>query len=193
MEHEHPGDLNVLHEKADLSLEDTRTDSGGVAAVCACGDELGASYYAFSHNLVRNDDTPILIEFEAERSACAVDGMDFLYTAFQLGDPDRARPVLERVFGKAVLRYADRAWVSDDQEFRIAQCDLAIHDPKVIQAHYANDLVLGGRHGTVFRNAFTITLPVGSESIKRVWAPSEFPALAKPEVSLNDVRLVSRA
>ena len=44
MTHEHPGDLNVLYRKPNLSRDDTRPDTRAVAAVCACGDELGAAY-----------------------------------------------------------------------------------------------------------------------------------------------------
>lgn len=192
MEHEHPGDLDALHTKPDLSLDDTRSQTGAVAAVCACGDELGASYYACSHNLTSNNDTPILIEFEAAVSASAVDGKDFLYTAFQLGDPERALPVLERSFGTAVLRYAEKAWSSEEQSFRIAQCDLAIHDADVIEAHYANDLVLAGRHGTIFRSAFTVALPVRPESIIRVWSPSNTPIMLQPAITLTDILRVAR-
>lgn len=191
-EHQHPGDLDALHRKPDLSLDDTRPKTGAVAAVCACGDELGASYYACSHNLTSNNDTPILIEFEAAKSASAVDGKDFLYTAFQFGGAERALPVLERSFGKAVLRYAEKAWLSEEQSFRVAQCDLAIHDPDVIEAHYANDVVLAGRYGTIFRSAFTVALPVRPESITRVWSPSHAPTLPKPVVTLTDILRVAR-
>lgn len=187
MEHEHPGDLNALYVKPDLSLKGTSPGIKAVAAVCACGDELGAAYYACSHNLSPDNDTPILIEFEAPQSAAAVDGKDFLYTTFQLGDPERARHVLERSFGKAVLRYADRAWSSEDQSFRIAQCDLAIHDPEVVEAHHSNEVVLAGRYKTIFRSAFTIELPVHPEAIINVWSPSHTPAMPTPGVRLHDI------
>lgn len=187
MEHEHPGDLDALYMKPDLSRDDTRPGTRAVAAVCACGDELGASYYACSHNLSSDDDTPILIEFEAAVSASAVDGRDFLYTAFQLGDPERALPVLERSFGTAVLRYAERAWSSEDQSFRVAQCDLAIHDPEVVEAHHANEIVIAGRYGTIFRSAFTVALPVRPASIIRVRSPTTIPTLPIPAVSLADI------
>lgn len=192
MTHEHPGNLNVLYRKPNLSREDTRPDTRAVAAVCACGEKLGAAYYACSHNLTSDNDTPILIEFEAPQSAAAIDGKDFLYTTFQIGDPERARHVLERSFGKAVLRYADRAWSSEDQSFRVALCDLAIHDPEVIEAHHANDVVLAGRHKTIFRSAFTVELPVPPESIINVWSPSDTPAMLSPGVRLNDILRITR-
>ena len=56
-----------------------------------------------------------------------VDGRDFLYTLFQLGDPVRARPIVERAYGRAILRFVDRAW-SAQNEHRIALCDLAVQD-----------------------------------------------------------------
>lgn len=187
MEHEHPGDLANLFEKHDLSTEDTRSGSGAVAAVCGCGDESGAIYYACRHNRNSDHNTPILIEFEADKSVAAVDGKDFLYSVFQGGDPERARPVLERSFGMAVKRYADRAWSSEDQSFRIAMCDLAIHDPEVIEAHHKNELVLSGRYGTIFRSAFTVTLPVSPEAIIRVSHPISTQFLPQPDVRLVDL------
>jgi hypothetical protein len=78
-------------------------------------------------------------------------GTDFLYTVFQMGEPDRARTVLENSFGKAILRYAEKAWVSDDQRYRIALCDLAIYDPEVVQAHHTATPIIAGRYGTLFR------------------------------------------
>lgn len=187
MTHEHPGNLEVLHLRPELSLDDTRPGTGSVAAVCACGDETGAMYYACSHNKSAKDDTPILIEFTANGSNSAIDGRDFLYTAFQMGDPDLARPILERCFGTAILAYADRAWSSEDQSFRIAQCDLAIHDPDVVEAHHANELVLAGRYKTRFRSAFTIALPVNPEAIVNVSSPSALFAMPRPNVRLSDI------
>jgi hypothetical protein len=81
-----------------------------------------------------------------------VDGRDFLYTIFQLGDPQLARPIIERIFGIAILRYIDRAWSSDGRE-RIALCDLAVQDDAVVLAHAGNKTVIGGRYGTRFRSA----------------------------------------
>jgi len=153
MEHLHPGPLKALLGKVDLSLEDTRPRSANwKPAVCACGEYWGAAYYAWCHNRSGENDTPIIVEFEADKNSVAVDGKDFLYTAFQLGDPERARSILKRGFGPAVLSYADRAWSSEKQSYRIALCDLAIHDLDVVNAHHANDLVFAGRYRTVFRN-----------------------------------------
>ena len=187
MEHEYPGDLNRLFAKPDLSRNDTRPGTNTEAAVCACGELEGAAYYAFRHNQTSENDTPIIIEFEAEISVVAVDGKDFLYTAFQGGDPDKARAVLECSFGTAVLRYAEKAWATENQSFRVAQCDLAIHDPDVIEAHYLSSVVLGGLGRTVFRNAFTVALPVRPEAIQRVWLPNEPLSLPMPDVLFSDI------
>ena len=117
----------------------------------------------------------------------AVDGKDFLYTVFQFGAPERAREMLRSVFGPRVLRYAEVAWISRDTERAIALCDLAIHDPEAIQAHYASALVLAGRCRTAFRNAFTIALPIQPESIHVVYSPATISDLPTPEVSLGDL------
>lgn len=191
MTHEHPGDLKSLFVKPDLSPDDTRPGAMAVAAVCACGDETGALYYGISHNRSAENDTPIFIEFEAELSQTAVDGKDFLYTAFQMADPVRARPVLERCFGAAILKYADRAWSTEDQSYRIAQCDLAIHDSDVVAAHHSNQLVLAGRHKTLFRSAFTVALPVQPEAIVKVFSPVAPYSMPRPDVMLRDILRVS--
>jgi hypothetical protein len=96
---------------------------------------------------------------------------------------------LERSFGRPVLRYAERAWASDNKEERIALCDLASHDPDVLEAHYHSNLVIAGRYGTVFRNAFIVRLPITHEAVVRVWSPMEPPEFPIPEVSLEDVWL----
>ena len=64
-----------------------------------------------------------------------------------------------------MLRYADSAWKRTSQEARIALCDLAVYDPEVIRAHYDNELVLGGRYGTIFRNAFLVKAPVPASAL----------------------------
>jgi hypothetical protein len=180
----HPGDVHALFSSPGVSLSDTRPESRpALPAICACGEIMGAAYYAFSHNRSAKDDTPVIIEFEAPADTVAVDGRDFLYTVFQMGKPERARPVLERAFGAAVLRYAERAWDTDDQQARIALCDLACYDASVVAAHHANTLALGGRHNTVFRNAFIVRLPVEGAAIVRVWSPSDEPDLPAPELT----------
>ncbi|WP_191060533.1 hypothetical protein [Geminicoccus harenae] len=115
MEFRHPGDLDALFAKTDLSLVDTRPDGVQVDfGVCACGEEMGAAYYAWQHNRTVENTTPIIIEFDAPDDAVSIDGSDFLYTVFSLGQPELARPVLKHVFGNRILRYADRAWLSKE-------------------------------------------------------------------------------
>lgn len=185
-EYRHPGSLDALFAKHDFSTQDTRpTNQAGVPAVCACGEEMGAAYYAWKHNRTRENDTPIIVEFEADADVVAVDSRDFLATVFQLGAPAAARPALARIFGDAVLRYADRAWATDNQDARIALVDLARHDSAVVKANYANTAVLGGRHSTVFRSAFVVKLP--ARSIVRVWSPTERPSFPVPEIEFSSL------
>ena len=125
--------LIFLFSKSNLSTDDTRNQERETSVICACGEYLGAAYYALNHNRTEVNDTPIVIEFEADMSSVAVDGRDFLYTAFQMGDSARARPVLRAAFGDAVLRYAESAWDTGNQKKRIALCDLAVNDPAVIR------------------------------------------------------------
>lgn len=197
--HEYGRSYNLYHQplaqpealfaKPDLTTEDTRGKHLPVEpAICACGDEEGAAHYAWRHNRHGEDDTPVMVSFEAPMDDVAVDGRDFLYVAFQLGVPDRARDVLTRVFGPRVLRYAERAWERKDGQYDIAMCDLATLDPEVIAAHHANRTVVAGRHRTVFRSAFTVRMPVEPGRILHVWSPQVAPRPTIPEVNLDDVR-----
>jgi len=145
MEFQHPGDLDALVSKSDLSLEDTRPKNGNIfPGICACGEVAGAAYYAWQHNRKGVNATPILIEFDAPDDLVSIDGRDFLYTAFQMCDPELAgpSPALAKVFGDHILRYARRAWAMKEQS--IPLCDLACYDPEVVRAHHANTVVLGG-------------------------------------------------
>jgi len=71
----------------------TRPDSPTPPWVCACSDETGARYYACQHNYSGTNNSPILISFDADPRDVIIDGRDFLYTTFQLGEPLRARPI----------------------------------------------------------------------------------------------------
>ena len=46
--------------------------------MCACGDEEGTAFYAWIHNKTDEDNTPVIVEFEADIATVAVDGRDFL-------------------------------------------------------------------------------------------------------------------
>lgn len=112
----------------------------------------------------------ILITLEVDQADVVIDGRDFLATIFQLGNPAASRGVLERLFGPAILRYADRAWSVPALETRrrIACCDLARQDDAVIAAHAAKELVIGGRYRTRFSSAFMVRAPVAAERIVSV-------------------------
>jgi hypothetical protein len=182
-----PPNRIALFSKDNLTTEDTRSDElEELPFVCACGEFNGAAYYACSHNWSEQNNVPLIIEFDVDARSVALDGRDFLYRAFQGGRPEIARPVLVDCFGPNILQYVDRAWRSDDQQFRIAMCDLAIQDPAVINDHYRNTRVIAGRHKTVFRNAFLIQLPVPASAIisVRTDVTFEFPVI---DYTLDDI------
>lgn len=188
MSYAHPGPLDALFAKDDLSTNDTRPKNGkSLPAVCACGELEGAIHYACKHNRTARDNTPVIVEFEADSESVSVDGRDFLYTTFQGGSPEKSGPILEKLFGKAILRYAEIAWNSDCQDFRISLCDLAVYDPEIIRAHHANDVVIEGRYGTVFRNAFIVKVPIEPEAVVRVWSPLPPRDFSRPAIFLGDV------
>jgi hypothetical protein len=180
--------LDQLWRLPVVTLAATRPVGQTPPWTCACADEAGARFYACQHNRSAKNDTPLLITFDADTADVIVDGRDFLYTLFQMGDPKRARPVAERLFGSAILRYVDRAWSSEDHEQRIAICDLAVQDDAVVRAHAANRVVIEGRHRTRFRNAFMVRLPVPSERIVDVRVIEIDLCVPDAEVSLDSIQ-----
>jgi hypothetical protein len=188
---ERPNNPEALFEKPDLSMDDTQGPrETAPVGICFCGEESSAAVYACERNIHRDNDTPILIEIEANPETVAIDGRDFLYSIFQLGDPQKAAPALERLFGPKILRFAEAAWSSTDQSKRIALCDLAIHDRQIVANHYENRLVIGGRHSTRFYNAFKIKLPIEPTAIIRVWRPDSSPKLPPIDVAFTDIILL---
>lgn len=179
--------LDELRRLPWITLADTRPEIDNPSWVCACSDEESALYYACMHNKSGDDDTPILIAFEADIRDVIVDGRDFLYTVFQLGNPVRSRPVIEQIFGPAVLPYADRAWSGDRKE-SIPVCDLAVQDDAVVLAHAANRMVIAGRFATRFRSAFLVRTPVVANRIADVRIVGGQFELPESQVSLNDLR-----
>jgi hypothetical protein len=163
----------ALFQKEDLSTTDTQgADSSPYKAICACGDELGASYYALVHNVcMDSDERSYVIEFAAPADHVSIDGRDFLYTCFQLWDRestdyyDAQCKALDHLFGSAILRYFQKAARSQDQQFRIAMCDLACQDPDVIRAHIKNTITIEGRYQVVFRSAFFVRVPIEASQI----------------------------
>ena len=187
---EKPNNPESLFEKLDLSTDDTRGPrETAPVGICFCGEKSSAAVYSCERNVYRNDDTPILIEIEASSEIVAVDGRDFLFGAFELGDPEKAASALETFFGPKILRFAQSAWRSTDHDKRLALCDLAIHDCDVIAHHYKNRMVIGGRHSTRFFTAFIIKLPIEPASIVRVWKPDTSPELPPISVDFFDIIL----
>jgi hypothetical protein len=179
--------LDELRRLNPLSLAETR--SGPTQPrVCACGDKGGAAYYACTHNKSAQNDSSIIITFEADIDDVIIDGRDFLYTVFQGGDPARAREPARKLFGDALLPYLDRAWKTTDQQERVALCDLATQDDDVIRAHVANTIVMGGRYRTLYRSAFMVRLPVPGARVTDVRATDCSDAPVKPEISLAELR-----
>jgi hypothetical protein len=157
--------------------------------ICACADKTSALFYACKKNVTAADTTSVLITFDADIADVIVDGRDLLYTAFQMGDRDLARPVLKRLFGSAILRYADRAWATDKGDLqRVSICDLAVQDEDVILAHARNATVIGGRSRTEFCSAFMVRMPIPADQIVAVETvlakDLSFPA---PEVLLQSI------
>jgi hypothetical protein len=157
--------------------------------ICACADKTSALFYACQKNVNATDTVSILITFDADIADVIVDGRDFLYTVFQMGCPDRARPILERLFGSAILRYAERAWATPKGDHqRIAICHLAVQDDDVIMAHARNTTIIGGRYDTEFCSAFLVRMPVPNGRIAAVDQVSARDlSFTKPDMLLQSV------
>jgi hypothetical protein len=180
--------LMELWAKPTLGLADTRPEGKEHLSVCACADKASAVYYATEHNRVDLNDTPIIVSFDADLRDVTIDGRDFLYTVFQLGNPHRARPMAERIYGRKIGRYLDRAWSTDHQHQRFALCDLATQDDDIIRAHLKNVTVIGGRCYTRFRTAFMVRAPVPPERIVSVDPPKSVGTTPVAEVTLDMIR-----
>ena len=136
----------------------------------------------------KENNSPILISFKADLRDVIIDGRDFLYTLFQLGDPQRARPIAERIYGSAIVKYLDRAWSTDSQDQRIVMCDLATQDDAVIKADAKNRIVIAGRHYTRFRTAFMVKLPVPANRIISVGQLDPGETAPQAEITLDMIR-----
>jgi hypothetical protein len=76
---EKPVDPERLFQKHDLSINDTQGPrERAPVGICACGDESSAAVYAWERNRRPGNDTPVLIEIEADPAVVAIDGRDFL-------------------------------------------------------------------------------------------------------------------
>lgn len=169
--------LEVLFAKESLTKSDvfSKTPYNGI---CACGSTFGAEHYALRHNFVAGEkDQPIVIEFTAPLDDVYVDSRDFLCTAFQLWDRapqnsnHRQTAILRELFGDAVVRYFEASCGSEEQAYRIGMCNLAAIDPKVVEAHLANNKVIEGRFGTQFCSAFFVKTPIVAGRVGRVYVP----------------------
>lgn len=189
--------LAELRDKPDLTTADTRVSrqagdqhlepTSGVNAVCACGEDLGATYYAIKHNRTGDKTSPLLVTFDVDPTQVQIDGRDFLYNfVFQFGQTPGQRAAALSLFGDALSPYLDRAWRSNQMDFRIAVCDLAVQDPDVVTAHYANRTVIGGRFGTIFRSAFFVAVPVPPAQIVSVAVPQPRPFV--PQITVDRFR-----
>jgi hypothetical protein len=71
------------------------------------------------------------------------------------------------MFGQGVARYMDKIKAVTKAD-RIAYYDLAMQDASVIEGHYNNKTLIGGRFGTVFRSAFFVKTPILAKKVVSV-------------------------
>lgn len=197
--------LKTLFNKPDLTTDDTRPSIvierphgmtrrliDGFPVICACGDQIGASYYALIHNRHRNkDEIPYVIKFLVPISSVYIDGRDFLYLCFQFWDRKSSNFVdlqtrwLSKIYGKKIIKYFKKAISSKNQNYRIAMYDLASQDLQVIEDHAKNQILIKGRHNTIFCSAFFVRVPILPSQIISVEEPTTFVNF-EPEITLDD-------
>lgn len=168
--------IDTLRAKPDLTTKDTRDEYElSDSFICACGGETGAAWYALHHNGHDDDSSPLLITFSAEIDNVYIDGRDFLYSLFQGGRSSEREDALLRIFGRSAHAYAERAWnaPSNQESYRIAMCDLACQDPRVVLDHYSNSALVEGRFNTRFESAFLIRCPIAASRIESVIQPED--------------------
>jgi len=195
--------LEKLRTKPDLCRDDTqpsrwiKTAKGGhreligsYPAICACADELGASYYALRHNYAESlgRTSPLLIKFTSEIGDIQIDGVDFLCHAFQLARTEAQTEMLSSIFGPRIRLYLDQAQTQErhEYEYRTSLCDLAVQDPEIIAAHTRNRTVIGGRGRNVFTSAFLVRSPLAAEKVISVSQPAQMEF--KPDITLAEFK-----
>ena len=179
--------LEDLFEKPDLTVRDTRPSAGEFRVVAACGDSLGATWYAFREARSR---TPFVITLRIPLLEAFVDSRDFLVTCFQFWDKggtdflENQTRALSRLFGKEIVRYFRRATGSISQQYRIAMCDLACEDQRVARSHSRNEVVIRGRYSTTFCSAFFVKAPIPANRVVTVETPE--PRNFEPQITLEE-------
>ncbi|MEM2570053.1 MAG: hypothetical protein QXT67_08995, partial [Candidatus Bathyarchaeia archaeon] len=189
--------IDDLFHKQDLTKRDTREGYPEFPAI-AFADELGAYYYALHHNY-KPGYVPLVIRarLDIQKKYIYIDGRDFLYTVFGLWDKKdlvkiygvekayyMVSEVLKKVYGSKVLKYFERTLQVQDSDYRIAMCDLAVHDLDIVLAHACNKIVIRGRYNVTFRAAFFVEAPIKPEEIVEIFEPDPCKFDFTPDIDL---------
>ena len=83
-----------------------------------------------------------------------------------------------------MIRYFDRAARSQSTNYRIAMCDLAVHDLDVALAHVINRIVIRGRYHVTFRASSFVEAPIKPEEIIEVFEPDPYRFDFEPDIDL---------
>ena len=92
--------------------------------------------------------------------------------------------VLRKVYGEKVLRYFEKASQSQNADYRVAMCDLAVHDLDVVRAHANNRIVIRGRYYVTFRASFFVEAPIKPKEIVEVFEPDPYKFDFEPDIDL---------
>lgn len=193
----------TLFQKEDLSIDMTKPASKmvddknhryivyseGEKGICFA-DKNGAIYYATRHNKTKEKQVPLLISINVDINDVAIDGNDFLYTAFQKFDVNDTKKalkqidILKSIYGERIVNYIEKI-IKNPNSDRNAVCDLIICDNDIIDNHYNNEIVIGGRCSTLFKSAFYVKTPILPGNVCSVDILSSNETIPDPMVKLN--------
>jgi hypothetical protein len=173
--------------------EGHRKYTEGEVSLCFA-DKEGAIYYATKHNVneSKGHATPLLIEIDIDIDNVAIDGRDFLYTVFGFIEPNdlskikRQAEKLKSVYGNKIEKYIEKIIIHPKSE-KFAICDLVIIDNDIIKHHLKNELLIGGRYGTIFKSAFFVKVPILPENIVGIEILNKYCTVKNPDITLNNI------
>jgi hypothetical protein len=111
------------------------------------------------------------MKLEVDLDALVVDGRDFLYTLAHALDRPVVIEAIRSIYGLACLNLMAQAQGRDVNE-AFARVDLACQDGEVVRHHLANQHVIAGRYGTLFRSSVMLRPSEAAPRMLRIWTPT---------------------
>ena len=172
-----------------LSLLNNETEINVDEHIGSCfADNLGAVDYATKRNITGDKTIPLLISVDVDINDVAIDGRDFLYSAFRrLNDENifNQTRILKDIFGPKIEYYIEKV-IKNPQSDRYAICDLVICDNDIIYYHYNNQSLINGRYKTMFKSAFFVKTPIETKDVISVEIVNESEEFLMPVYNIYE-------